>query len=187
MSATILIITGSESSGNRLAQRIFCEMTGWPGDSQMTERWWRKGAPPDAKRARSDVVTLRTLPHGGIGPGRQLPNVLGFATGAREAGFRVEIIITTRDRNIVAMSKAREHLRGDVIRAHAEVEAARQQLRQLRMHFRCAILSYETLMFFGVDYASEIALRLNLPDGGCDERLSDGNRKYLRRRYENPV
>lgn len=159
----LLVVSGPESSGNRLLYDLLQKITEFRGDGEDTESWWRDEKM--VKHSTENRITLRSMPHGG-GKERRLYDPVAFCERAYADGFgRVDLLIPTRDEHIVVRSKARHHTKGDLTLAGVELSQARQLIRSaLASPFRDKVwvVSYETLLFLGLDYLAWILGQMSL-------------------------
>lgn len=175
----LIIIAGSESSGNRLWKKVLVASTSFEDDPSKADSWWLGNT---IKLLHSTVIR-RSLPTGPMGRGRHFPNLFQFADRAKSSGARVQFVLPTRDRTAIIRSKARVHTGGDLELAEKELgRAARLQSDILRVYGPAAVVvSYEALMLLKADYVAQVLGLLELsPTFAKTPDLHDGNLKYFK-------
>lgn len=187
-----LIFTGPQGSGNHLWSKIFAlhpEVVGWsdlldtywiPHDQEPFAVYWKD--PVRLKdfdwSQRDYYVTSISCPY--IDDTRwAIPDIVGFATQAKQCGLAVKIAIIGRDQTILGFQETR-------IRGRSTFETAQEDYKKLAK-WNPVYLSYELLHLYQGQYLEQISYALGFPIAYNDTRLTDILRDDTNQKYIRPI
>lgn len=175
-------VTGPESSGNRYMTRCLVS-AGCAGRGSIEQPWdgpfWELELPP---RPPERLAVFRSAPHGRVkdvkGVQQLWPDISEHLSVLKDAGYEVDVLFMTRDRDITARSQLRSK--------HAlSLDIARERVSQAEnhifSHLTRADMWHRTFRVIyhhlgNPDYRRNLARRLDLPE--FTEPFVDGNAKY---------
>lgn len=190
-------MSGPQGSGNHMWSKIFAQhpdVYGWR--DLLVTYWIRHDQEPfahcwkdpdllkDFDWSVSDYyVTSISVPYMSNGE-KTVPDIVKFATCARDLGLDVKIALLGRDRNILEYQQAR-------VRGAHSYDTALEQYDRLA-DWNPAFLSYELLHLYGTSYLREISRLLEFPidvdNPGLKEIVKeDTNIKYLKPASSHPT
>lgn len=168
----IVFVIGPESSGSQLIAKIIAHVL---NVRKYTD--WKGGGWAIAQTENFDNnVVHRSLPDGGLET--LYPDIDEWVN--KYNNKEIYFVLTTRDQNIVALSKKRRFNR-----TNKDCEMNRKKSREILEYvianFRYFIWSYETFLYLQESYL-KILYNFLGEDSDFHIELYDGNKKYIRKR-----
>lgn len=163
------IITGPESSGSQFISRVISYVV---GKDKRYKSWSGEGF---NGQACDDIIVLhKSQPYSSEGKYLSLKDFEYMFKG-----YKKYFIITTRDKNIIDLSKKRRFCKKDKKQLEMEFFRSRKLLGEIIEKRPCFIWSYETFLYLGQPYLKKLYEFLEVDSDFFPSDVFNGNKKYI--------
>jgi len=168
----MVVVIGPESSGSVMVSKIIGNVIGASAYGKWTGYAWSPKAENEL-RHKNNVVLHRSFPNG-----KDYYLDVDKLYNKYKNEYDIKFVITTRDKNIVKLSKQKRFGRDDN-ECKLNNDISKEKIKNTIDKYDFFIWSYETFLYLEEIYLYQLYEFLNVESDFIPNNIFDGNEKYI--------